>query len=164
MDKEYIRTLVWEGLLDADFRTQYFGRLAGNLQSRERGLAIVLGALSSGAFVSLIAKFHLDFVPPILSFLTALLSVFLANMKLGKSAALSASIYSKWTSIKSGYETLWSEIDSLDLADINRRRETLEAEHKKEDETAAQEFTIKNRLAKKCQADVMRMRRLVETT
>lgn len=52
MDKEHYRKLVWESLLAADYRARYFGFLAGRLRQNERRVTVIVGALSSGAFVS----------------------------------------------------------------------------------------------------------------
>src|SRR3954453_19062589 len=112
MDREYSKKLVWEALLDADYRSLYFGHLSSRLQSREQVITVIQGVLSSGTFIALIAKFQLGLVPPILSLLCVLLSIILINFKLGKSATLSASIYSKWSGVKNEYEVLWSEIES----------------------------------------------------
>lgn len=162
MDREHVRQLVWESLLNADLRSRYFGHLAGSLQTRERVLTIIVGVLSSGAFLALIIKTEVAYLPHTFSALAALGSILLANLKLGKSAALSASIYSKWLTIQREYELLWAQLDSLSSEQAAKRWRDIESQHAKEDETAVQEFRLNKRLADECQRDVLRVRRLAE--
>lgn len=162
MDRDYIRRLVWESLLNADFSSRYFGHLAGLLQTRERIITVVVGVLSSGAFLALISKFQLGYLPQLLSALTAVFSITLATRKLGKSAALSASLHSRWTAIQNDYEILWSEAEFLSSEQIAERWRNIENSHMKDDETAAQEFRIDKKLADECQKAVLQMRHLVE--
>ena len=162
MPSEHYRRLIWEGLLEADFRARYFGHLTGRIRSRERYLTILIGVLSSGAFVSFVLKLQVSLLPPALSLLSAIFSVVLASLKLGEGASVSASLYDKWSSLKDRYEFLWGELDGLSTEDAGRRWLELESEHKEADKLAVKEFRLDRKLAAACQADVLRARRLDE--
>lgn len=163
MQSEHHRQLVWDSLLDTDFKARYFGHLAGRLQRRERLLTVAVTILSSGAFVTLIGKLGSAWLPQVFSLLAAVTGAVLAVYKLGKTASLSASLHAKACASKYKLEALWAEIDTLAPQDVLRRWEAIEADALKDDETAAAEFTIVKSLAEDVQAEVMRVRRLAAT-
>lgn len=162
MPDSHHRQVVWEALLDADFRTRYFGNLAGRLQRRERLMTIGVTVLSSSAFLALITKVGIDFLPQIFSALAAVMGAVLAVYKLGKSASLSASLCARWLAIRNRQEALWAEIDDLQPQEVLRRWESIAAETYKDAEVAAAEFPLHKRLANEAQGEVMRSRRLAE--
>jgi hypothetical protein len=162
MPNERYRTLVWESLLDADYRARYFGHLAGRLQRTERLITVAVTLLSSGAVATILFKTGNDYLTAALSLLAALFSGVMAVYKLGKAAGTAAALLSKWSSVKNKLEVFWSGIDELPAKEVEKRWLAIESEIGKETEIAALEFTLSGRLAKKAQAEVMRSRRLVE--
>src|SRR5258708_38738068 len=90
---------IWNSLLDADYRARYFGSSAGLLQRRERLLTLAVTLLSSGAFVSLVAKLQWlpSYIAPTLTVMTALVGGTLSVLKLGKNASLSGAMHKKWS-------------------------------------------------------------------
>ena len=154
---------IWTSLLEADFRSHYFGHLAGRLQREERFLALAVTILSSSAFLSLVAKFQ--WIPSsaaaALSALAAVAGAILAVQKPGKKAAQSGALHRRWSSACRELESLWMSLYRLDPEEAVARWKAIEDEYAKDSESASVEFPRARRLAALCQREVVRNRRLV---
>lgn len=149
------RQVVWEALLDADYRARYYGHLASGLQRRERALAVTAAVLSSSSFVALISKIDVQYLPQCLALAAAVCSTVMATYRFGKTAALSGSFFKRWTEAKTELTVLWNQIDTLGDAAVLERWQAVMAKVADMNEIAPVEFPLKPRLAAQCRDEVL---------
>ncbi len=116
---------VWEGMLSAEIRANYFAELSGKYNRRQRGVAWVILCLSSGAAATLLyaglpAEIAL-WLPRVLALLTAALALLALVMQYPKLAYDSADLHSKWSRLASKYEALWENVYADDAQEELQR-------------------------------------------
>jgi outer membrane murein-binding lipoprotein Lpp len=120
---------VWEGMLSAEIRANYFADFAGRFYSRQRWATWASLVFSSVALVSLLASLPEQYVwiRPALVLPTALLSAYSVAMQNQKFAADSADLHARWNRLAKDYEAIWEDIyadDALECLNALEDRTT----------------------------------------
>jgi len=105
---------VWEGMLSAEIRANYFAELSGKYHRKQRVVTWVILFLSSGAaatflYTGLPAEVA-SWLPPVLALLTAALALRNLVAQYPKLAFDSADLHSRWSRLASQYEGLWENV------------------------------------------------------
>jgi hypothetical protein len=106
------QTRVWEGMISAEVRANYFAELAKNFHRQQRVVTWLTLVSSSGALVSILAKLPPQFswVAPILALMTSALSFYSLAFQNEKKAADAMDLHFKWSSLANEYEQLWENM------------------------------------------------------
>ena len=109
MEAETLRRTVWEEMLYADMRANYFAELVRHYQNLDRGIRVCVLAASSGA-----AATTLSAAPPeikiALPLAAAAGSFWLLFSQYSIMARDAADLHVGWNSIKTEYENLWNSL------------------------------------------------------
>jgi hypothetical protein len=107
---------VWEGMLGAEIRANYFADLSARLQGRQRAATWLALVLSSGAVVSVVAS-----MPPEESWIRIALTVAATGVNLysvvkqnQKFAVDASDLHARWNRLAKDYESLWENVYAND--------------------------------------------------
>jgi hypothetical protein len=109
---------VWEGLLGAETRSQYFADLCGRYQRKQKYLTWGILLLSSGAFAAFVthwASQTVPWLPAVLALSTAGLSLFSLVAKNERNSIDCNELHFKQNTLAREFEDLWDDMYS-DLA------------------------------------------------
>lgn len=103
---------VWEAMLGAEIRANYFAELAGKYQKRQRWATWGSLILSSGAAATVIANLPENWVwvRYVLVLGTAGLSAYSVAMNNQKFAVDSADLHARWNKLAKDYESIWENV------------------------------------------------------
>jgi hypothetical protein len=107
---------VWEGMLGAEIRSDYFADLSGSYLGKQRLATWSTLFLSSGAAVSFVANIPQDysFVRPLLACLAAAVSLYSVVMQNQKLAVDASDLHFRWNRLAMDYTRLWEDVYSED--------------------------------------------------
>jgi hypothetical protein len=112
---------VWEGMLSAEIRANYFAELSGQYRRRQRGAMWIVLFLSSGAAVSLLygglPVEIAQWLRPAFSLLTVAVSLYSVVAENQKFSVDGADLHSRWNKLASAYEDLWENVYADDAAE-----------------------------------------------
>ena len=102
---------VWEGLLGAEIRANYFADLSGRYAQKQRLSTWCTLFSSSGAAVSLLASLPGEWawIRPALAIITAAISLYSVVMQNQKSAVDSSDLHARWSRLANEYQRLWED-------------------------------------------------------
>jgi hypothetical protein len=128
MNQETTRQ-VWDGMLDAERLSRYYGYLAQKLEKIDRRLAISAAIASSASFVSLATNWLPEYpwLPSVLTAVTSVLTIWLVSSQNSRKAVKSAIIRRRCSDLLLEWEVLWSESTSMQELDVRARWEELRA-------------------------------------
>jgi hypothetical protein len=109
-DPEVLRRRVWDEMLFAGMRANYFGELVSRYQDRDKWLRIAVLFLSSGAAATVLSGAP-EYVKLGFPLLTAFASLWLVFSQYGLMARDAADLHSGWSVAESAYERLWNHLD-----------------------------------------------------
>jgi hypothetical protein len=116
---------VWEGMLGAEIRSNYFADLSGRYARNQRVATWAVLAFSSGAVASLLATAP-DSVRITLAAITAGISAYSVVMQHQKLAVDSSDLHARWNRLANDYRRLWDDMyseEALSSLDALLRRE-----------------------------------------
>jgi hypothetical protein len=110
---------VWEGMLGAEIRSDYFAELSGKYQLGQKVATWTTLFLSSGATISLITALPADlsWVRIALAGLAAAMSLYSVVMQNQKLAVDASDLHARWNKLAMEYTRLWENVyveDALD--------------------------------------------------
>jgi hypothetical protein len=109
MDAEILRRTMWEEMLYADMRANYFAELVRHYQNLDRSIRVCVLAASSGA-----AATTLTAAPPEIKLGLPLVaaggSFWLLFSQYSMIARDAADLHTGWNSIRTEYENLWNAL------------------------------------------------------
>jgi len=110
MDSKTIRRIVWEEMLYADMRANYFAELVRMYQKRDKWLRVAVLLTSSGAVATALAEVAawIKLATPIL---VAAGSFWLLMNQYAAFARDAADLHSGWSGLAKDYERLWNHLD-----------------------------------------------------
>lgn len=113
MEQTSLRKCVWEEMLYAEMRSNYFAELVRNYQMKDRVLRVFVLLASSGSVATALASWPIGWKlgAPILA---TMVSLWLLLSQYGSFARDAADLHAGWSEIARDYEKLWN-----DLADTN---------------------------------------------
>lgn len=120
METEAFRRRVWDEMIFAGMRAQYFGELVRRYQELEKILrvAVLVSSSGSAATVMSAAPSWLKLGFPIVA---ASGSFWLLFSQYGTMARDAADLHAGWSAIEARYERLWNRLDSDSAAsDFNK--------------------------------------------
>jgi hypothetical protein len=154
MLSEYEQKIVWDSLLGAEIRSQFFAELSVRYQTRQRWLVGGTLVLSSGAFLSLVTTVipaPFGWVKPMLALLAAILSAWSLLAKNERNSIDSADLHFRWNMLAMDYQTVWADVYGDQVRD--RLRELQEREALLSKSSTA--FPDDEALMEKCQDNVV---------
>ena len=110
MEKSILRRTVWEEMLYANMRANYFAELTRNYTKWDKCLRVAGLAASSG---SVVAAFpHLDLALRLIAPIVAVtISFWLLQSQYGSLARDAADLNAGWGGLSRDYERLWNHLD-----------------------------------------------------
>jgi hypothetical protein len=148
---------VWDGMLVAEIRANYFADLCGRYQSKQRLLTWGTLLFSSGALATVISDWvphNLAWIRPVLAFFTAALSLWSLTAKNERCAIDCSDLHFKWNTLSRAFEDLWDDMYADSAATQLREFERRAAEYSR----TGTAFPNKHRLMVKWQDHVVRHR------
>lgn len=115
---------VWEGMLAAEIRANYFGDLSGRYRLFQRLATGLTFFFSSGAFATFAVKDGpeaLVWLRPLLTLLTAAVSAYSFVAQNQERTMNSVDLHSRWNKLAKEYETLWDDMYADDAFDQLQR-------------------------------------------
>ena len=109
-DPEVLRRRVWDEMLFAGMRANYFGELVSRYQSWEKWVRVAVLVSSSGAAATVLSSAP-AFVKVGFPIVAAFGSLWLVFSQYGIMARDAADLHSGWSVIESNYERLWNHLD-----------------------------------------------------
>lgn len=118
---------VWEGMLGAEIRSNYFAELVLRFNTEQKLLTWLTLFLSSGALVTILASIPANYswIRPILAALAAGTSLYSVVRQNQKSAVDATNLHAKWLRLASRYTELWENLYRQDAEDKLRELTTL---------------------------------------
>ena len=111
MDANNLRKCVWEEMLTADMRSNYFAELVRHYLLFDKALRVATLIAASGAVGTAVAQLGsgLKLIAPILA---AAGSFWLLVSQYGSMARDASDLHAGWSAVARDYERLWNELDS----------------------------------------------------
>jgi hypothetical protein len=110
MEPMVLRRRVWDELLLAGMRANYFGELVARYQHVEKVIRVSVVVASSGAAATVLSS-----APPWLKLgfpvIAAVASFWLVFFQYGLMARDAADLHSGWSGIEARYERIWNHLD-----------------------------------------------------
>ena len=109
---------VWEGMLGAEIRANYFADLSGRLHVRQRSATWLTLVLSSGAVVSVVASLPPEhsWIRIALTVATAGISAYSVVMQNQKFAVDASDLHARWNGLAKDFESLWENVYASDAS------------------------------------------------
>jgi hypothetical protein len=107
---------VWEGMLAAEIRSDYFAELSGSYQRNQKIATWSTLFLSSGAAVSALASLpaHVSWVRIALPGLAAAVSLYSVVMQNQKFSVDASDLHARWNRLAMEYTRLWEDVYATD--------------------------------------------------
>ena len=115
---------VWDGLLDAERLSRYYGRLAARMQRRHFFFTVFIVTCSTLAAATLLTQLP-GLVQAVLSLVVAAAVIWSSYSDYSRKAAISSSIRAQCEDLAVSWKELWSDV-STDQEDILLRAAVLE--------------------------------------
>ena len=127
---DFDQTRLWENLIGAQTRAQYFATLVQRLRVRQRWLTTGSLILSSGAAITLLTSSFPEYAwaKGLLALASAILSAVSLVSSNEKNAIEASDLSYRWQSLANSYQQLWSDMYADDAPD--RLRNLAEEEAK----------------------------------
>jgi hypothetical protein len=124
--------IVWDSMLGAEIRAQYFAALSTRYRGRQFWLSLSSFVLSSGAFFALVttvvpAKY--GWIKPTVALMAACLSGCSLLAKNERNSIDSADLHFRWNQLAIEYRRVWTDVSADDartrLQELEREEATL---------------------------------------
>lgn len=113
---DFDQTILWESLIGAETRAQYFAAMVQRLRVRQRWLTIGSLVLASGAAIGLLTSVWpaYGWVKGLLALVSAVLSALSLVSSNEKNAIEAADLSYRWQTLAVSYRQLWSNMYAAD--------------------------------------------------
>lgn len=108
---------VWEGMLSAEIRANYFADLSGRYRLYQRAATGLTFFFSSGAFATFVVRdgpAALSWIRPLLALLAAAVSAYSFVAQNQDRAINSVDLHARWNKLAKEYEALWENMYAED--------------------------------------------------
>lgn len=113
MDHDTLRNRVWEEMLLAEMRSNYFAELVSQYQRREKWIRLLTLVASSAAAATVLSVAP-SFVKLGLPIAAAVASSWLLLSNYGSLALDASNLHESWNAKHTEYERLWNDLDAPD--------------------------------------------------
>ena len=113
MDADILRKCVWEEMVLADMRSNYFAELVRHYLQFDKALRVAALVVTSGAVATALSQLDTTakLIAPILA--TAI-SFWLLISQYGSMARDASDLHGGWSAIKRDYERIWNHLDAAE--------------------------------------------------
>ena len=146
---QYHEQQVWNGLVNAERLSRYYGRLAARLERRQFIFTVSIVTCSTLAAATLLTQLP-SLVQAVLSLVVAAAVIWSSYSGYSKKAAISSGIRAQCEDIAVSWKELWSDVSSMDQEDILRRAADLERRLNRATTNADLNGLIDERLNERC--------------
>jgi hypothetical protein len=110
---------VWEGMLGAEIRANYFAELSGRYLRRQRSSTWITLLFSSGAVVSIVANLsgELKWLQLVLTLVAAGVSAYSLVIQNQKFAIDASDLHARWNRAAKDFEGIWENVYADDAAE-----------------------------------------------
>jgi hypothetical protein len=108
-----MRELIWNSMLNAQMSALYWDHLALRYSTRDKWIKIFLACTSSGTVASWFVDPSLAILWKLLSGVSALVAIALPILDYPGLVAKMAKLSGKSAQLRTGYDQLWAQVDSL---------------------------------------------------
>jgi len=110
---------VWEGMLSAEIRANYFAELSGAYLRKQRTSTWITLLFSSGAVVSMVANLgeELKWIRLLLTLVAAGVSAYSLVIQNQKFAIDTSDLHARWNRLAKDFETIWENVYASDAAE-----------------------------------------------
>ena len=105
-----LRRVVWEEMVLANMRANYFAELVSHYQNWEKWLRVLVLVSSSGAAATVLTTAP-DWIKLAFPVIAAAVSFWLLFSQYGMLARDAADLHSGWNRLAAEYESLWNHLD-----------------------------------------------------
>ncbi len=112
---------LWEELIAAETRANYFGDLCGHYRTVHRACNWITLVLSSGAALTFVSKTELSSLAPFLAVAVAGVSAYTLVLQNQERAMNCADLHLRWNKLAHEYQALWENIHTEDAAERLRQ-------------------------------------------
>lgn len=116
MLRDNLRRCVWEEMLTADMRANYFGELVGHYLKLDKGLRVATLLAASGTVGTALSQLDPS-VKLAIPILATAVSFWLLISQYGSMARDASDLHSGWSAVQRDYERLWNNLDSGDAGE-----------------------------------------------
>ena len=164
MANEEMRVLLWEEMLDADYRSRYFADIATRKRRLHWLLSLLVAILASGALGTILINQTL--AAGLCSLVATGLSWWLFATRPSELVRDAAMISAQWGELHRDYQFLWSKQGRLTENAVLSQWRKLTDRYKPLDEMASSKFEFNRKLALRIYDEMLRARNLeqAETT
>lgn len=113
MEANKLRQCVWEEMLTADMRANYFAELVGHYLKLDKWLRVATLLAASGTVGSALSQWN-EGVRLAVPIVATGVSFWLLLSQFGSMARDASDLHSGWSAIKRDYERLWNHLDVPD--------------------------------------------------
>lgn len=113
MDTDNLRRCVWDEMLFADMRANYFAELVSHYLRADKSLRVISLLATSGAVATALSQLDTTSraIAPIFA---ASVSFWLLISQYGSMARDASDLHSGWSAVHHEYERLWNNLESQD--------------------------------------------------
>ena len=110
---------VWEGMLSAEIRSNYFAELSGRYGSKQKLATWATLLFSSGAAISLMARLpdDLQWIRLLCALTATAISIYSVVMQNQKLAVDASDLHARWNRLAKDYQRLWENVYVEDAAE-----------------------------------------------
>ena len=160
MLSDYQQKIVWEGMLGAETRAQYFARMSSLFQKYQKILTWTNLVLTSSATLALLATMPdcYKWIPKVLALFATIGSTWLLVSRYERNAMGMTELHRRWNTLALKYRTLWANCYEEDA------QARLDEAQKEEVAISAESVAFPNNrsLMKESQLNVQMLHRDVE--
>jgi hypothetical protein len=110
---------VWEGMLSAEIRSNYFAELSAGYLRRQRASTWITLLFSSGAAISILSNLgdELKWIQLVLTLVAAGVSAYSLVMQNQKFALDASDLHARWNRAAKDFEAIWEDVYADDAAE-----------------------------------------------
>jgi hypothetical protein len=110
MHPEVFQKIVWEEMLYAKMRSNYFAELVRHYMNWDKGLRALVLLASSGAVVTVVLQVNVELLRFGVPIIAAALSFWLLLSQYASMARDASDLHAGWSAVASDYEGIWTNL------------------------------------------------------
>ncbi|HXP86384.1 MAG TPA: hypothetical protein VN841_16775 [Bryobacteraceae bacterium] len=114
MHPEVFQKVVWEEMLYAQMRSNYFAELVHHYMNRDKGLRVLALLASSGVVVTILAQTNTELLRFGVPIFAAAISFWLLLSQYTSMARDASELHAGWSAVAHDYEGVWNNLYAAD--------------------------------------------------
>jgi hypothetical protein len=114
MDPDVFRKTVWEEMLYAQMRSNYFAELVRHYLKWDKGLRVLALLASSGAIATVLAQANADWLKFGVPVAAAVINFWLLLSQYSTMSRDASELHAGWSAVARDYERVWNNLSAAD--------------------------------------------------